>query len=348
MSRITLVSYDDDPPLGGQGGQVRGMRTALSERGHHVATLSGRGVNARPYPRVTGRAPFDFSLHLNRHPELIRTTVPDVVHASGGPGGVLLVRDVGAPVVYTANHTYRMAHGRGSLRRLLSPLEGRAYRRAAMVLAISESTAAAVRALGVDSRRVAILPPGVDVPAHSTPSRSAPRLLFAGRWEPEKGVLDAVAAMRAVIARRPGTTALVVGRGSLAAQVHDSAAGEPAIEVAGHVDEARLAAEYARASVVLMPSQYEGLGLVALQAQAHGAVAVGYDVEGLRDAIAHRLLVAPGDVSALAALCVDLLDAPGRREELAIQAIQQVRAEHSWEVMARHLDQVYAAVTTSG
>ncbi len=212
---------------------------------------------------------------------------------------MLLLRSFEAPLVYTANHTYRMAHQPGSARRLMSPLEARAYRRAAMVLAISPSTAAGVRDLGVRADRVEVLAPGVDVPADPPTTREGFHLLFAGRWEPEKGVLDAVAVMREVIARRAAATGMVVGDGSLAARVRAAAAGTPGLTVAGRVDDDRLARQYHSAAVVLMPSRYEGLGLVALEAQARGAVVVGYDVEGLRDAVAEpSLLVDRGDAGA--------------------------------------------------
>ena len=148
MTQVTLVSFDDDPPLGGQGRQIRGMRRALRTRGHRVTTIAGHGSEALAYPRITGRPPLDFSIHMNRHPGLIRATHPDVVHVSGGPGGVLLFRAAGAPIVYTANHTYAMAHRRGSPARLLSRAEAHAYRRAAMVLAISPSTATAASTPG--------------------------------------------------------------------------------------------------------------------------------------------------------------------------------------------------------
>jgi glycosyltransferase involved in cell wall biosynthesis len=345
MTRVTLVSYDDEPPQGGQGVEVRGMRRELSARGHSVTTVAGRGDHALRYPRVTGRAPLDFSLHLNRHPRLLCTDTADVVHALGGPGGVLLLRQLPVPLVYTANHTYRMAHGPGSLRRALSPLEAHAYRGAAMVLAISASTADAVRALGVASRRIEVLPPGVDVPEGPLPGRDPGRLLFAGRWEPEKGVLDAIAVMRDVLAARPGATAVVLGGGSLEAQVRRFAATVPGIKVAGRVGEGRLAAEYARAAVVLVPSHYEGLGLVALEAQAHGAAVAGYDVAGLRDAVPERdLLVTPGDTAALTDLCLRLIDEPQRREEVSQRARSWVRTAHSWESVARRLEEVYATV----
>jgi glycosyltransferase involved in cell wall biosynthesis len=345
MTRVTLVSYDDDPPLGGQGVEVRGMRAALSARGHDVSTVAGRGDHAQRYARFTGRAPLDFSILVNRRPGLITATSPDVVHAFGGPGGVLLVRRLDAPLVYTANHTYRMAHGRGSLRRALSPLEARAYSRAARVLAISPSTAGAVRDLGVPADRIEVLPPGVDVPKTPSASRDGVRLLFAGRWEAEKGVLAALAVMRDVIARRPGAAGLIVGGGSLEPHVRRLGTATAGVEVAGRVDEARLTAEYGRASIVLVPSLYEGLGLVALEAQAQGAVVVGYDVDGLRDAVADRgLLVPPGDQGAMVRVCLGLIDDPPRRAELADAGRERVRSSHSWERIGRRLEEVYEEV----
>jgi glycosyltransferase involved in cell wall biosynthesis len=345
MTRVTFVSYDDQPPLGGQGVELHGMRAAISARGHEVTTLAGHGNHAQHYPHVTGRAPLDFSIHVNRHPRLITATAPDVVHALGGPGGVLLLRRLDAPLVYTANHTYRMAHGRASLRRLLSPLEARAYGRAARVLAISASTAAAVQGLGVRRDRIEVLPPGVDVPDAPPAPRDAVRLLFVGRMEHQKGVLSALAVMRDVIRQRPGATGRVVGGGSLEARVRWFAAGIPGVEVTGRVDEQRLTTEYARASILLVPSLYEGLGLVALEAQAQGAVAVGYDVDGLRDAIAESSLIVPvNDEGAMTKICLDLIDNPRRRQELAHAGLERVRAAHSWERIGRRLEEVYDEV----
>jgi glycosyltransferase involved in cell wall biosynthesis len=345
MTRVTFVSYDDEPPLGGQGVELRGMRVVLTARGHTITTVAGRGAHALHYPRITGRAPLDFSIHVNRHPEIVMRSRPDVVHALGGPGGVLLLRDFDAPLVYTANHTYRMAHGRRSLRRqILSPVEGTAYRRAARVLAISSSTAAAVRQLDVPSDRIEVLPPGVDVPDGPAARRDSVRLLFVGRWEAEKGVMPAIAVMRDVIRQRRGVTGVVVGAGSLDASVRGFGGGV-GVDVAGRVDEARLAEEYSRASIVLIPSQYEGLGLVALEAQARGAVVVGYDVQGLRDAVAEpTLLVRQDDESAMVGVCLNLIDDPWRLDQLAQAGRKRVRAEHSWERIGRRLEEVYDAV----
>lgn len=346
--KVCIATYDDDPPEGGQGVYVRGLRAALLSRGVvDVHTVSGRGANAVTYPRVLHRAPLDLSLALNRDPSPLLAPRPDVVHAQGGPGGVLLLRSLPVPLVYTAHHTYVQAYpSRRSPKRALAPLERRAYRRAAAVVAVSPSTADAVRAMGV--RRLEVIPPGIDVDRLGAPGesrRDGGLLLFVGRLEPEKGAFDAVAVMRAVAAERTGVHGVVVGRGRLEAQVRAAVAGTP-IEVCGAVSDDELHEHYARATVLLMPSRYEGLGIVALEAMAAGAAVAGYDVTGLRDAAgAHGVLVPAGDTAALAAAVVSLLDDPARRVERAARAREHVVAHYSWATCAARMEEVYRSVS---
>jgi len=346
--RVCIATYDDDPPEGGQGVYVRSLRTELQRRGVEVRTVSGRGVGAIDYPRILHRAPLDLSLALARNPAPLLTPRPDLVHAQGGPGGVLLPRRLDVPVVYTAHHTYRQAHARGSLKRALAPLERRAYRLAAAVIAVSPSTASAVRAMGV--RNVEVIPPGVDAEALAAPGESLrdPGLvLFVGRLEPEKGPLDAVAVMQAVRERQPGAHGVMVGRGSLDAEVRAAARGG-GVEVRGGIPDDELRRLYAAAAVLVVPSRYEGLGIVALEAAAAGAAVVAYDVTGLRDAVAGRgVLVAPGDRAAMAREAAALLADPGRRAEVAGAAAEAVKRSHSWGVCTEAVQTVYRLVVPS-
>ncbi|MBV8301085.1 MAG: glycosyltransferase family 4 protein, partial [Candidatus Dormibacteraeota bacterium] len=217
--RVTLASYDDEPALGGQGVMLAGIRSALVERGAAVDTVAGRGAHAIRYPKLLHRGPLDFSLQLNRTPSLLTWRNPDVVHALGGPGGVLLIRRLEVPLVYTANHTYRQAHRRGAPKRVLAPLETRAYRQAHTVLALSPSTATSLRDMGVEGNRIEVLMPGVEVPADVAASREERRVLFAGRLEAEKGALDAINVMLALLRSGAASSAAVVGIGSLRNEV---------------------------------------------------------------------------------------------------------------------------------
>lgn len=351
--RVNLATYDDDPPLGGQGVLVCGLRAALQRRGVEVQTLAGRGEHGQRYPALTHRAPLDFSIELSRHPQRVYAGNPAVVHAMGGPGGVLLLRRLAVPLVYTANHTYRQAYSLRRPQRVLSLAERRAYSRAAMVLPISPSTADAVLALGVPSQRVEVVLPGIDVSRfdRADDRRERGRVLFVGRLEAEKGPLDAVRCMQLLAQTQPDLHGVVIGRGGLEAGVRSAVATAQAagawIELLGAVSDAELAEQYARAEVALVPSRYEGLGLVALEAMAGGAAVVAYAVTGLRDAVGDRgVLVDAGSPQRLADAAAALLDDPPRRDDLAARAREHVRRHHSWDTVAARVHEVYLEVTS--
>lgn len=349
MTRVTMVSYDDDPPLGGQGVVVHGMRAALERRGIRVHTISGRGENAIAVARRTGRAPLDLSLQLNRYPQVMLRASPDVVHAHGGPGGVLIWKRIDVPIVYTAHHTYRQAHARGSVKRLLAGVEARSYRNAVMVLPVSRSTANSLLEMGIPASRIEVVPNGIDVVDVPGVEHEDGRVLFVGRLEREKGVLDALSVFRGLAATVPGMRGVVVGGGSLEGEVRRAAAESGGrIEYLESLDRGALYREYARAAVVLMPSRFEGLGMVALEAQSAGTPVAGYDVDGLRDAVrGGGVLVPAGEVSALRNAVAGLLGDPGRRLEMGEAGREAMRAEQSWDAVAARLEEIYSAAVAA-
>lgn len=347
--RAVLATYDDAPPIGGQGRYVCGLRTALRRRGVEVRTVAGHGDEAVPVPRITGRPPLDHSIALTRDPRPLLAGEPDVVHLMGGPGGVVVPRRLGVPLVYTAHHTYRQAYSRRSPRRLLSPVEARSYRLAARVIAVSPSTADAVMRLGVPASRVEVLAPGIDADRFDSVdvARDPGRVLFVGRLEAEKRPLDAVQVMAELARAHPGVRGTVIGRGRLDEVVRRAAATAPAgaVEVCGAVGEEQLTGAYGEAAILLVPSRYEGLGLVALEAMAAGVAVVAYDVTGLRDAVDGRgILVPDGDLAAMVTAAAALLADPGRRAEIAARAKAAVRAAHSWDAVAARVEQIYRSV----
>jgi glycosyltransferase involved in cell wall biosynthesis len=347
--RAVIATFDDAPPIGGQGRYVCGLRGALQRRGVEVRTVAGHGDQAVPVPRVTGRPPLDHSLALSRDPRPLLVPAADVVHVMGGPGGVIIPRRLPVPVVYTAHHTYRQAFSRRSPRRVLSPLEARAYRLAAMVLAVSPSTADAVLRLGVPARRVEVLAPGIDVDRfrREDTTRDPLRILYVGRLEAEKRPLDAVWVMAELARLHPGVRGTLIGRGRLDEVVRAAAASGPAgaLDVRGAVSEEELAMAYAEAAVLLVPSCYEGLGLVALEAMAAGVAVVAYDVSGLRDAVAGRgALVPSGDRVAMCRAAAVLVTDPAHQAGVARQARAAVRATHCWDGVAARVEEIYGSL----
>lgn len=348
---VRIASWDDDPPVGGQGVYVRELRTALIERGLTVSTTAGRGRFAVGYRRITGRGHLDLSVALNLSPSPLRSGDPDLIHVSGGPGGLHLLRSTGRPVVYTAHHTYRLAHPRFGPSRALGLVEGACYRRADMVAAVSASTADSVIECGVPRTRVTVISPGVRLGSGDPGGveRIPRRILFVGRMAPEKGPLDAVAAMHRVAEVVPGTTGVVVGGGAqlseVAAAAGSSPAGRSTVRVLGRLSDEEVMTELRRAEVVLIPSAFEGLGIVALEAMAAGAAVAGYDVVGLRDTVGpHGLLVPFGDIDGLAGACRRLLEDQRLRQELTSAAGEAVRRQRSWSRCAEEFDELYRSV----
>ncbi len=345
--RVTLVTYDDEPPIGGQGSFVVGLRGALSDLGVEVTTIAGHGMHAISYPRRSGRAPLDFSWFLRHNRKIIEATEPDCIHVMGGPGGVLYwePKDGGTPVVYSATHTYRQAHGRGSVKRLLVPLERRAYSRAHMVMAISHTTAAAVEGLGIPRNRITVIPPGVPQPpeeGRSSRYRFTDRtILFVGRLEHEKGVTDAMDVMEQA-AREFGAKGVIVGRGALRDAVAHRALASDALTYCGFLPDEELAALYDAAAIVLMPSAYEGLGLVGVEGMVHGACLVAYDVDGVRDlAPSGCALVPAGDREALLRACRELLSSEDNLSSASQAQREWAQRVYSWKSASLSTAAVY-------
>lgn len=346
---IRLVTWDDEPPIGGQGIYARELRASLEARDITVSALAGHGPHAMAYKRVSGRGHIDMTIALNRSPSILTEGRPDLVHLSGGPGGLQLVRRLGLPVVFTAHHTYRLAHRRTRPERALELIERLSYQRADRVAAVSPSTADSLIEMGIPPSKVVVISPGIRLPApHLDPcEREAGRMLFVGRLEPEKGPLDALEAMRSVTAALPRSRGFLVGHGSLGARLETSVerGGDQRVKFLGRLTDAEVSREYHRAQVVLVPSSYEGLGMVALEAMAAGAAVVGYDVTGLHDTIgSHGSLVPRGDVSALAQATHRLLSDDSYREELVAKALDAVRRDRSWSRVGAEFAALYRDV----
>lgn len=143
------------------------------------------------------------------------------------------------------------------------------------------------------------------------PPRYAPadpavrRVLFAGRFEPEKGT-DVLVAALPLVTLPPGVRGelTVLGHGRLAPLLHALAAQPPAgWTVAVLPPVAHLPALLPAFDLVVMPSRFEGLGLVAVEALFCGTPLVATTGPGLREAVpeTHPWLARPGDTPHLAA-----------------------------------------------
>jgi glycosyltransferase involved in cell wall biosynthesis len=119
------------------------------------------------------------------------------------------------------------------------------------------------------------------------------------------------------------------------------------LTIAGRVSNEELVDLYRRATVVAVPSRYEGFGLPAAEAMACGTPVVAAAAGALPEVIATGgggLLVPPEDPEALAKAIATLAEQPEARAALGAQAPARIEAAYSWRRVAERTVEVYREV----
>jgi glycosyltransferase involved in cell wall biosynthesis len=238
-------------------------------------------------------------------------------------------------------------------------LLGGALRRAARVIAVSETTRAELLArYRLPPARVAVVPEAAA--AHFAPPAPAAMaavraryhlpgayVLFVGLLEPKKNLGVLLRAVARLEQRGSwGETALVVagapGWGADPAREVQALGLDGLVRFVGPVPDTDLPALYGGATAFAFPSLWEGFGLPVLEAMAAGAPVVASDRGALPEVTAGAALhVAPAPEPLADALGQVLAD-PALRERLRAAGLARA-AEFSWERTARETLAVYRA-----
>ncbi len=100
----------------------------------------------------------------------------------------------------------------------------------------------------------------------------------------------------------------------------------------GRIDHTRFIQEYAKASIAIVPSLYEGFGLPAGEAMACRLPLICTTGGALPEVTGNAAkLVPPGDSNALKHAIEELLDDPDQREKLANAGYKRILKEFTWE-----------------
>lgn len=188
------------------------------------------------------------------------------------------------------------------------------------------------------------LPPLTPRPGPLQPGRR--RVLFAGRFEMQKGadvLCQALAQVRLPADTRGELT--FMGHGAQAARINALAANPPpGWGVAVLPPAAGLTEVFAQHDLVVMPSRFEGLGLVAIEATLCGLPVVATDAPGLRETLPadYPWRARPGDAASLAQCLGTGLAETGRWAESVRGAQDFSRARFSPAAMGESYRQLYA------
>jgi glycosyltransferase involved in cell wall biosynthesis len=228
----------------------------------------------------------------------------------------------------------------GSRDRLSLLLFGAAFGAADAVLAVSETSAAALRsAYGVSA--VEVVPnaaPSVP-PFEREPVPGEVRFAYLGGFaNPVKGGEVLAAALPAALAEAPALRMTLAGPGDPPPEAADLLAGEPRLEWVGWLGPEQKDELLRDAECFAMPSLSEGMPMALLEAMAYGMAIVASRAGGIPELVEDGvtgLLVDPGDPDALAAALTRLAADPDLRARLAAASREHARALDADEVAAR-------------
>ncbi len=209
-----------------------------------------------------------------------------------------------------------------------------------------------VTRLGTDRARFTIVPGAVDVDrftpgdAHHTP----PVLLYHGRVDARKGVLDLLDAVRQLRDTGDAFRLLISGIGptfdETQAKIAELGLGDQ-VEMTGYVEYDDVPAVYRRADIFVSPTYAEGFSNTILEAMASRLAVVSCRSVGVVDCIRDGelgLLTEPGDRDALAGALRRVLRDAALRHRLAEAGYAECRQVYSWAKVGRQIMDVYASV----
>ena len=271
---------------------------------------------------------------------------PDVIHAhvfEAGFPAVLLARRLGCPVVVSEHFT---AFQRGLVRGPDRLLARYAFRNADLVCPVSESLLRELEALEPRAR-YRVVPNVVDTGVFHPPA--APRRRAAGEplrllnvaslaaKKSHADLLDALARLRERV------TLDVIGDGELLPELREQASrlglGDT-VRFLGPRDPAAVAEAMRASDLFVLPSRFENLPVVLLEAMASGLPVVATRVGGVPEIVDDDagVLVAPGDVHGLAEAIESVAARDGRD---AATLAERARRRYGIDAVAAVWDEVY-------
>ena len=244
--------------------------------------------------------------------------------------------------------------------RVLRTFVPRAIRRAAHVITVSQDARRQiVEHFGVPESKVSAIPngPGKGAEAIAPDEAGAqlaalgldpkrPYALAVGNLQPRKNLVRLIEAIGRVRRRGHDIDLVVVGPKHFRAEevTRAAASSEGWIHVTGYVTDRQLAACYSCCAVYVLPSLYEGFGLPAIEAMAHGVPIACSNAGALPEVCGDAaLLFDPRSVESIAGAVDRILSDPGMRQRLVLAAAARVRL-FDWRRTAELTLAVYRTV----
>ena len=292
------------------------------------------------------------TLHLSG---IVRAVDPEIVHlhsAKAGLCGRLVLR--GRRVTLYQPHGWSFLAVEGLTQALARMWERLSAKWTHAVVCVSDTEEEVGLLAGVTDSRYTQHTNAVDLSGFPRVTRAAARqalglpqagliVLCVARLAPQKGVDQLLAAWARIRDQFPDVRLEVVGDGEDRPLLEAQASPHPEICFRGLRSDVAL--WYAASDLVVLPSRYEGMAMVPLEAMAMGLSVVGFEVGGFAQSLGPVESPSPvqpaGDIDALAhAIAVRLAD-DRLREEEGRRNLTRDKTHHGLHLAAERMAGLY-------
>jgi teichuronic acid biosynthesis glycosyltransferase TuaC len=279
----------------------------------------------------------------------------DVIHAHSalpcGHAASLLSRELKIPFVVTVHglDAFSTRQVAGYAGEWCARVSRSIYRTARSVICVSEKVRDQVIEGAGTRVNTTILYNGVDPQIFSPPysEQEPPTILSVGNLIPVKGHELLLRALAAIQNQFPGVQLEIIGDGPERPRLQQLAcergiAGK--INFRGRQSRRQVADAMRRATIFALPSRYEGLGCVYLEAMSAGRPAVGCLGQGIDEVIEQGVtgcLVKPDDEKELSDTLTHLLQHPETRRKMGDAARRTILQSHTLGEQAARLYRLY-------
>lgn len=371
--RVTVIGGPPYPQLDPQVELVELPSLDLFNHPNHATALRPRHLRSWAdtvewWSMLTGgfAEPYTFGRRLLHW---WRTQSPDfdIVHDNQSLCYALLrLQRRGVPIAATIHHPITsdrdiaLAHASNRSERLLIRrwhnflrMQTKVARGLEHIVTVSECSKRDIaNAFGLQAANLRVIYNGIDTQIFKPRpaiQREAQRLIStASADQPLKGGVHLINAFAQLRESHPEITLTLIGKlksDGITAQLIDQHNLADAIDFHSDLSADEIVDLYARASIAVVPSEYEGFGLPAGEAMACGLPLVSTTGGALPEVVGDAgVLVPPGDPNALAHAIDSLLRDPIRREKLGREARAHIEARFDWLEVAAQMTNFYEEV----
>ena len=298
---------------------------------------------------------FLFANLLSTVRRLHRSNPIHLIHAHAalpcGHAAALLSRELGIPFVVTVHglDAYSTTQVGGLFGNWCRRVSKFVYRSAKRVICVSDRVRDQVLKGGLDRVNTEVVYNGVDPETFhpSCDSAEEQTILCVGDLIPSKGHELLLRGLAAIHSRFPEVSCEFIGDGPERSHLAKTAAkldlGDK-IRFLGRRSRSQVADAMRRCTLFALPSGYEGLGCVYLEAMATGKAAIGCRGQGIEEVIEHGAngwLIDPGSLPGLTEALFELSGSSQMRNALGEAARNTILRDFTLNHQAERLVRIY-------